>query len=88
MFGFKFSRKLQFLSCSKGGGSERELRAKIFSGRRSGRSQEEGENNYSSHLVVKSSGAQQSGQYHCAANPGESNKITVHVHHGKLLRSS
>ena len=52
---------------------------------RSGRTKEEGENNYSSHLVVKSSGAQQSGQYHCAANPGESNKITVHVHHGKLL---
>lgn len=49
----------------------------------SGRTKEEGENNYSSHLVVRSSGAQQSGQYHCAANPGESNKITVHVHHGE-----
>jgi len=49
----------------------------------SGWNQEEGSDNYSSHLVVRSSGAKQSGQYHCAANPGQSNKITVHVHHGE-----
>ena len=40
--------------------------------------------NYTSHVVVKSSTVQQSGNYHCAANPGQSQHITVHVHHGKL----
>ena len=25
----------------------------------------------------------QSGSYHCAANPGQSQSVTVHVHHGK-----
>jgi len=39
--------------------------------------------NYTSHVVVKSSTVQQSGNYHCAANPGQSQDITVHVHHGE-----
>lgn len=49
----------------------------------SGKVEEDGENNYRSQLVVKSSTANQSGQYHCAANPGQSNTVTVHVHHGE-----
>lgn len=39
--------------------------------------------NYSSSLSVKSASIQESGKYHCAANPGQSEHITVHVHHGE-----
>jgi len=39
--------------------------------------------NYSSSLSVKSASIQESGKYHCAANPGQSQHITVHVHHGE-----
>jgi len=40
-------------------------------------------NNYTSSIVVMSSLVSQSGQYHCAANPGQSQHVTVHVHHGE-----
>lgn len=43
----------------------------------------EGGTNYSSSLTVTSASVRQSGQYHCAANPGQSQHITVHVHHGE-----
>lgn len=42
-----------------------------------------GSDNYTCHIVVKSSSVSQSGKYHCAANPGQSQHITVHVHHGE-----
>ena len=54
---------------------------------RSSRVEVEGENSYSRQLVVTSSKAAQSGQYHCAANPGQSNSVTVHVHRGKATTS-
>ena len=43
---------------------------------------QQGSDNYTCHIVVKSSSVSQSGKYHCAANPGQSQHITVHVHHG------
>ena len=39
--------------------------------------------NYTSHVAVRHSRVAQSGQYHCAANPGQSRHVTVHVHHGE-----
>ena len=44
-------------------------------------------NNYTSSIVVMSSLVSQSGQYHCAANPGQSQHVTVHVHHGEYQLS-
>ena len=38
--------------------------------------------NYSSSLFVNSASIEESGKYYCAANPGQSEIITVHVHHG------
>jgi len=45
--------------------------------------QHQASSNYSSSLSVKSASIQESGKYHCAANPGQSEHITVHVHHGE-----
>lgn len=39
--------------------------------------------NFTRSIVVRSSSVSQSGRYHCAANPGQSQHITVHVHHGE-----
>ena len=39
--------------------------------------------NYTAHVSVRHSRVAQSGQYHCAANPGQSRHVTVHVHHGE-----
>jgi len=39
--------------------------------------------NYSSSLFVNSASIEESGKYYCAANPGQSEIITVHVHHGE-----
>jgi len=39
--------------------------------------------NYSRSLVVRFASTLHSGVYHCASNPGQSQHVTVHVHHGE-----
>lgn len=61
---------------------------KQINGERSGpyrisKIQSDGGTNYSSWLTVSSASVHQSGSYHCAANPGQSQSVTVHVHHGE-----